>query len=300
MGFTPSFSPIPIVNQANPAGQWWFTRTVGGVPEDAVPAMLASGYEIDWAMPGLFGAPTTYGLRKTRLEHINVVSDLLRSFTDAYNQGRQVNEMRYADILQNFTQLLAASESDFDKESSEIAGEVAVNIDTLSSLESRYDTFFDQINSDIDSLSLTLDADRQRAGNDFDAVFGRESQNLASRGFYSSALISSINAGIAERRALALNDIAEREQRLRADLLVRKNEIYVDVLRMRAGLIDSKISVADRRQEFMKYRIDERNKLAVSLFGFVERREDTYPGLGAMAQVASSLGESGSSSWRSG
>lgn len=298
---TPVFQPLtPVVEKIPLQRPWFLNQSVGGVPEDAVPAMLASGYEVTWAMPGMFGEPTTYGLRKSRMLNQNVVLDLLESFTRSYNEGRMANEKRYVDIIKNYNEMLDKSQTELDNEQAEVGGEIVVHMTTLNDLESQYDKFFVDVKNDLDGLDLTMDADRQRVRDQFDSLIAAEGQKLSSRGFFSSALLSSINAGIEERRALALTEISERLQRLRADLFLRKNQVYIDVLKMRAGLIESKIGLSDRRQAFMKYRMDERNKLLVGLFGFVERREDSYPGLGAMAQVTASLGESGGSAWRSG
>lgn len=46
-------------------------------------------------------------------------------------------------------------------------------------------------------------------------------------------------------------------------------------------------------QQLMAYQLDERNKLLVGLYGFVERRTDIGPSINDMAQICTSLGDSG-------
>jgi hypothetical protein len=45
--------------------------------------------------------------------------------------------------------------------------------------------------------------------------------------------------------------------------------------------------------ELMKYMLDERNKMLVGLYGFVERREDIGPDFKDLAQITTALGDSG-------
>ena len=46
-----------------------------------------------------------------------------------------------------------------------------------------------------------------------------------------------------------------------------------------------------------KYQIDARNNLMIGLFGFMERRTDEYPDISKLAELATSLGDSGATSW---
>ena len=49
----------------------------------------------------------------------------------------------------------------------------------------------------------------------------------------------------------------------------------------------------DELMTLMKYQLDERNKLLVGLYGFVERREDIGPKMEHLTQLCTSLGDSG-------
>jgi hypothetical protein len=100
------------------------------------------------------------------------------------------------------------------------------------------------------------------------------------------------------RGDLLATGINVRGESARIDASVR--QAYYDVLlRQRAEAADSRLRAAFGKAEMLGRHIDQSIGVATALFGFVERREDSYPGLGAMAQVAASLGESGSSAWRS-
>jgi hypothetical protein len=52
-----------------------------------------------------------------------------------------------------------------------------------------------------------------------------------------------------------------------------------------------------REMELMKYQVDTVNNLVVGLFGFQEKREDSYPALDLIAQLVSQMGDEGATSW---
>jgi hypothetical protein len=43
----------------------------------------------------------------------------------------------------------------------------------------------------------------------------------------------------------------------------------------------------------MIYQLDERNKILIGLYGFVERREDDPPSFDALTQICTGLGDAG-------
>jgi hypothetical protein len=45
--------------------------------------------------------------------------------------------------------------------------------------------------------------------------------------------------------------------------------------------------------KLMAYQLDERNKLLVGIYGFVERREDIAPKFDDLAKICTSLGDAG-------
>ena len=48
--------------------------------------------------PSPWGGETTYVLRRRIIKPENVLDDLVQSYTDAYNEGRQLNDQRYDDL----------------------------------------------------------------------------------------------------------------------------------------------------------------------------------------------------------
>jgi hypothetical protein len=71
----------------------------------------------------------------------------------------------------------------------------------------------------------------------------------------------------------------------------RRTKIYDALFRTRLESIRVRQSVGGFHSELIKYKVDSRNQLALAMFGFVERREDSYPDLGDMAALITSLGD---------
>lgn len=71
----------------------------------------------------------------------------------------------------------------------------------------------------------------------------------------------------------------------------QRMKIYDALFRTRLESLKVRQSVAGYHTELIKYKLDSRNQLALAMFQFVERREDSYPGLGDMAALVASLGD---------
>jgi 1,4-alpha-glucan branching enzyme len=113
---------------------------------------------------------------------------------------------------------------------------------------------------------------------------------------YSSIAIAPIETRIQRERTeqiAALNDRLDRERR------TAEEKLYDDQFQMRQVKLRERRPANERLLNVMRDQIQIRNQLLVGLFGFMERREDGYPNLGSLAQLAASLGESGSSTWQS-
>lgn len=71
----------------------------------------------------------------------------------------------------------------------------------------------------------------------------------------------------------------------------RRTQIYEALFKTRLESIRIRQSVGQWHSELIRYQVDSRNTLALAMFGFVERREDSYPDLGDMAALITSLGD---------
>lgn len=260
-----------------------------------------------------------------------------------------------------------------------LIAEVEVAIDALDDALTRFvdetEGLAATLLSDFNSHSTTATAfltslgvtELARINEQFDNLSAANNNRLVNRGFYSSALVTQMEAQVERERSeaiTALNDKLNREK------WENQHRLYEQKYRMRLGTLDvsyralqgasevlnarlahgqwasrvrhevatlsinAKLTLlglrekyyqfllqsigweTDRRMkirdalfqtrleslrvrqsagqfhsELIRYQLDSRNNLALALFGFVERREDDYPGVGDLAATVASLGD---------
>jgi len=97
-------------------------------------------------------------------------------------------------------------------------------------------------------------------------------------------------------RASVIVDKARAALQARTAAATTESEIvtaYYDLLLRQAATAGSTlVQAASVKGELMFQSVNQANDLAVAMYGFVERREDAYPGVGSMAQLAASIGAS--------
>lgn len=293
--FTPSFRDISPQNISTPVVSDWFDPTDSiTVPDTIAPYLAAHGYLVTGGQRDIFQGEFTgwqVTMQRKSFEHDEAIQDMLTRMTDAYNDGRRKNDLRYEDLVENFSDLISKAQSHMTSAKTALTDELTLHATTLSSLDDDYEDFFADVKADLEGLTTSMDADRTRANDAFDTQVTKATQGLVDRGFYSSAMLTTITAGIEERRQLALTTISETEAKLKADLTLRKNEIYINVLKMREGLVSAQIGLTNREQEFLAYQLDTQNNLAMAMFKTVEAREDGYPGFGDQVALVTSLGD---------
>lgn len=76
-------------------------------------------------------------------------------------------------------------------------------------------------------------------------------------------------------------------------LAEHKHRAIVERMNTATQRLDGWKSIADENRALMAYQIDERNKLLVGLYSFVERRDDIGPEWSQMASMIAGLGDSG-------
>ena len=75
------------------------------------------------------------------------------------------------------------------------------------------------------------------------------------------------------------------------------NRLIAMQMQLEVANLDQMHKKHGHEMELYKYQIDTHNNVVLGLFGFQERRTDSYPGLEVMAQLCSQLGDSGATSW---
>jgi tetrahydrodipicolinate N-succinyltransferase len=76
-------------------------------------------------------------------------------------------------------------------------------------------------------------------------------------------------------------------------LAEHKHKAILEKMNTAIKRLDGWQSIADQNRQLMAYQLDERNKLLIGLYSFVERREDVAPEWKDMATMIAGLGDSG-------
>ncbi len=156
----PSQSELWLPRVTNPFLDIWFTtQTVTDVPESIMGWLVAQGYEVTGVrqVPGT-NPPTNYfSLRRNGMQPVQVLLSLCNNYTIAANEARTANQVRYNQILANWTQMIDSSHVQFDAQTSQQNAQAGVYLADL-------DTYMDEIDSLIseNQAQIVIDADEAK------------------------------------------------------------------------------------------------------------------------------------------
>jgi hypothetical protein len=71
-----------------------------------------------------------------------------------------------------------------------------------------------------------------------------------------------------------------------------KHRAIAELMNTKTARLEGWKTIADQNRQLLAYQLDERNKLIIGLYGFVERREDIAPEWKDMASMVAGLGDS--------
>jgi len=76
-------------------------------------------------------------------------------------------------------------------------------------------------------------------------------------------------------------------------IVSHKNKAIVELMNIKNARLQGRQGQHADNMQLMKYQLDERNKLLVGLYGFVERREDIGPRFEELTKLTTALGDAG-------
>lgn len=262
------------------ASRWYATQTCSTDDKERIPWLTAQGWRQTYTSNK--GKTTHFERRVLRPEW--ALNDLIVSYTKAYNEGRQLNDQRYDDIIAIYTALL-------DKEQTELV-----------SLSSSDDTYEDLVNTIIGNLQPDYDAhkadidgtfedygdsQRDRINRQFDAKVSEFRANLISKGMYNTTVWNTISAGLERERAIALNDI---EDKIIIQGISIKDRLFALKVDVKAKIISARDRLRAQLQAQSMDRMNLRGNIMNALMNFMERRTDSYPDMSSIGQIATNLG----------
>lgn len=290
---SPSFNSLSTEVYTNVSVPgWYFEQNIGLVPDTVAPFLAAHGFIVNGGtenyIDGEF-AGYLLNMERNKFSRLDSMQILLDTQVSAFNEGRANNNTRYQDLLTNLQTLLSNNQADvtefLNTKVTNNVGYVTLLISELDTLVTDFDSHETTATAFLTGLGTT---ELARINERFDNLLASQSQLLANRGFYSSALATQVAAQVERERDEA---IAELNDRLNREKFENQHRLYEQQFKMRLESLRVRQSTGDFHSQLIRYQLDQRSNLALALFGLVERREDDYPGVGDLVATVASMGD---------
>lgn len=224
-------------------------------------------------------------LVRRRLNGELVLKDMIESFTVAYNEGREINDERYDELVALYALMLSRTEDEANAFASLSTDDFKPLADAIiascrDALE-KYGASVDDIPEDW--LQSRIDAINRK----FDALVAQTKSDMVSKGTYNSTVWPTTESGIERDRQLALNDLKDDMVTLKVETLGKIASLKADIGQK---LLDCEIRIIEAQQKMLLGPTEVRNTVFKWMLDFMERRDDEYPGLEQIATIASQLG----------
>lgn len=268
---------------------WYEDEETTVTDPEQVPWLLLQGWAItnqsNPVIDNATGARTqTFKLRRRIIKPEKALQKLINSQTSAYNSGRQLNDMRYDDIVTLWAVLIDKTETELNSLGGD-DDEYEDLVDTvLTDIEADYQAYKVASDGIFDDYGV---AQLLRINTAFDAKLAEGRSVLLTRGMYNSTIWTDTSSGIERERQFAITDlddkIADKQQGLNDRLFKARVQVRTDILAARDRL-RSYLSKSGEVHTAM------RNRLQEAMNAFMERREDTYPDINGIGALATSMG----------
>jgi len=290
-------SPLLLITDSDPvpepvvsASGWYTTETHEHYQywrdEDKVAWLIAQGWYVTQQTNYPTADPpyTFYRLERRRLLPERALSDLVSQFTSAYNEGRTINDQRYDEIVAVYAAMLDKGQDEFQLQRKESRTYEDLAETLIASVGSDYSTYS---SAQTGALSTWGDSQRDAVETQFDNLLAARRADLISRGLYNTTLWESISAGIERERAKALNVV---EDQILARQVELTDRVYARQVEMRRNVQAAGERLHNLMEEGRLKMLDMRNRILGAMLNFMERRQDEYPGLENLGELASKLG----------
>jgi len=236
------------------------------------------------------GGPYWYAYQRIRLKRRKmqseaVLQDMITSFTKAYNEGREINDARYDELVALYSLMLSRTEDEANAFGGLSANDfkplaeavVAAVKDALEKYRGAVgDIPADWMQSRIDEINRK-----------FDALIGQAKSKMVSEGTYNSTVWPTTLSGIERDRQYALNDLKDEMVTAKIDAYGKIATITSDIGQK---LLDCEIRIIEAQQKMLLGPTEVRNTVFKWMLDFMERRDDEYPGLDQLVTIADRLG----------
>lgn len=158
---TPGQSQINLPAVPNPyLSVWWSTQTVSNVPENVMGWLVAQGYEVTGITQDNTTVPATntFALTREGMRPQDVLLSLCNSYTIAANDARTANQIRYNEVLANWTSMIDSSHDQFGAQTTEQNAQAGIFLTDLDDYMTAIETLIANNQSE-----LVLDAAEAKA-----------------------------------------------------------------------------------------------------------------------------------------
>jgi hypothetical protein len=173
----PDQSQLWFANETSPYSlYWWTAQTISDIPADAVGWLVAQGWQItdveydDSATPPI----PQYAMSRRSLQNWVILQSLLNSYTIARNDALWANQIRYNEVVADWTEMLSSSQTQFTSQTSTQNTHSALYLGNLTTYMDKLDTLIDTNTTALDEAlasSTAFLADSQAEYDLFDADF---------------------------------------------------------------------------------------------------------------------------------
>ena len=237
------------------------------------------------------GAPYWYScfkvrLQRRRIQAENVLQDMVQSFTDAYNEGRQVNSDRYDEIVSLYALMLARTESEANSVWAMLSPEDFEPLAEMvtEAIKTALENYENSVgNLPEDWMQSRIDEINEK----FDALLAEAQQKMVDAGTYNSTVWPTTSSGIERDRQKALNDLKD-------EMVTLKVEVYGKIATLTAEigqkLLDCEVRIIEAMNKMLVGPTELRNTVLKWMLDFMERRDDGHPSLESLVTVSEKLG----------
>lgn len=235
-------SQIFLPRVTNPyLGVWWTTQTVSDVPENVMGWLVAQGFEVTGITQDDTTTPPTnyFNLTREGLQPQQVLLSLCNSYTLAANEARTANQVRYNQIVGNWSAMLDSSHVQFEAQIDEQNAQAGVYLTDL-------DEYMDAIDALIEENRSQIVIDANVAKSALNTLDGRLT-DLETNAQDSAITINGILSEQETYLQTFLNDYTAKLAELDADYASHLASILSEVSQLE-NVLDS--HVTDYSQQF--------------------------------------------------
>jgi len=225
-----------------------------------------------------------YRMRRRKLQAERCLQSMITEFTNAYNEGRSINDSRYDELVQLYNVMLDKSETEMAATDAVASGYNTVIDSIIAKLGTDFTTHEGVVTGLLDDYGDSL---REEINTRFDNELSKAEQALVDRGMYNTTVWTSVSAGIETQRSKALTDL---EDKIADKTLANQDRLHALRINMRNGMMDAHFKLLEKKQANAYKPLEFRNAIFKFMLDFMERRTDDYPGIDGLANIAAQLG----------